>query len=150
VTGACRNPQDSEVGDDERCKHAAEPGRDRSEVIERFATSGVRCFVVLDDGRLVGVVAIRDVMGHLNKRGVDGFDDDVREVMTRDVVTVTPETSLEDVKERFRTHRFNHIPVVEDGRPVAVLTPRDVLGALVRESELANEYMRDYIAGSYS
>jgi CBS domain-containing protein len=132
-----------------RVVHSVEATQAVAEVIERFASSRVRCLAVLDDERLVGVVTIRDILGRVNERGGDALGDEVRDVMTRDVVTVTPSTSLEEVQELFLSNRFNHIPVIEDERPVAVITPSDILGELVRESEKTNEYMRAYIAGTY-
>lgn len=129
--------------------HSVDADHSVAQAIERFASSRVRCFAVLDGERLVGVVTIRDILGHVSERGADALGDEIRDVMTRDVITVAPDTELEQVQELFLANRFNHIPVVEDGRPLAVLTPRDILGELVRESEKANDYMRAYIAGEY-
>lgn len=129
--------------------HAVEADLPISGVIERFATSRVRSFLVIEGERLVGILTIRDVLNHLDKRGEKAFVDTAAEAMTRDLVTVTTDTPLRDVEEMFLENRFNHIPVVDGFRAIGVLTLRDILGERVRESERTNEYLRAYISGGY-
>jgi len=99
---------------------------------------GVRHLPVLEGDRLVGIVTDRDIRQALPSRattlGVHELLASVdrvtlREIMTKDVVTVTPDQSIPEAARLLVEHRIGALPVVEDGRLVGILTETDVLNA---------------------
>ena len=118
-------------------------------VIQRFATSKIRCLVVTERDALVGLVTIRDVLSYVGEHGEGALERRIGEVMTPEVMSVTPDASLDDVEALFVKERFNHLPVVEDEKLVGLVTLADVL---VRHLEFVQEdatLLRDYISGVY-
>jgi len=93
--------------------------------------------VVVDD-KVVGIVTDRDVrdaypssMRLLRGKDIDDFADSytVEEVMTYNVVTVSPETPLREVAQRLRKQRFGAVPIVDHGKLVGIITRSDLLDA---------------------
>ncbi|MGE5688964.1 MAG: CBS domain-containing protein [Pseudomonadota bacterium] len=85
--------------------------------------------VVMDYGRLIGILTERDLMRAMAGR-VHTSDARVREWMTDDPVTVPPDTSLDEASELMLDRNFRHLPVVDDGRLVGVVSLRRVVAAM--------------------
>jgi CBS domain-containing protein len=85
--------------------------------------------VVMDYGRMIGILTERDLMRAMAGR-VHTSDARVREWMTDDPVTVPPDTSLDEASQLMLDHSFRHLPVVEDGRVVGVVSLRRVVAAM--------------------
>lgn len=117
--------------------------------INRFGHGTSRCLMVTEGDALVGVVSIRDVVRHIDAHGADALAKEVSAVMTRDVTTVDPEARLEAVAQVFADSDFNHLPVVDDGVLVGVVTPADVLRTHLGHVQQEAGYLRDYISGVY-
>ena len=129
--------------------HAVQAHETVSDVLSRFAQSKIRCLAVVDSGALIGILTIRDVVSYLDAHGAAGLSASVGDAMTRDVVTVAPDTSLDDAEEIFAERRFQHLPVVDDGKLVGLVTPADVLGRHLQDVQETSDLLRDYIAGVY-
>jgi CBS domain-containing protein len=108
--------------------------RSAAECMWRQQTGSV---VVMEQDNLVGIITERDVL----KAAAQGMDVDkttVGEFMTRTVITVPSSDSVRDAARLMAQHWIRHLPVVEDGRVVGVLSQRDIVGifaALWRESD---------------
>lgn len=89
------------------------------------ARIGALC--VFDEDRLVGIFSERDLMTRVVVPGRDPRRTLVSEVMTSDVVTASLDETRSTCLERMRTKRFRHLPVLEDGRVVAMVSMRDLL-----------------------
>jgi acetoin utilization protein AcuB len=107
---------------------------------ERLAKYRINQLPVVVDDKLVGIVTDRDVrdaypssLRLFYSKDVDEFGDlhTVEEIMTYNVVTVTPRTSLREAGHRLRRHRFGALPVVEQGKLVGIVTRSDVLDAML-------------------
>lgn len=101
-----------------------EPGASVARAVERMRELGVDYLVVMAQGRLVGIVTERDVILKLSDKQLAVFD--VRDAMTRDPVVLRPEDTLAVAIHKMAVGGFRHIPVVDDGRPVAVIAAKDV------------------------
>jgi CBS domain-containing protein len=104
---------------------ATEPGTSLREATQRMVERSVGSIVVLDGDRLVGIVTERDVL-----RVFAGGDPKARvaDVMTRTPETVEPDESLAQAKLVMMHGGFRHLPVVEAGSVVGMLSIRDLLG----------------------
>lgn len=96
------------------------------------------------DGRLVGVISERDVIRALAEGKGDVRTIKVGELMTRDVVTCTRATAVKDAARLMDKRRIRHLPVMEGGRVVDMVSLRDVISSRLSEAELETDVLRDY------
>jgi CBS domain-containing protein len=101
-----------------------EPDVSVHRAVERMRELGVDHLLVMAEGRLIGIVTERDVILKLSDKQLAAFD--VRDAMTRDPVVLRPEDTLAIAIHKMAVGGFRHIPVVDDGRPVAVIAAKDV------------------------
>lgn len=96
-------------------------------------------------GRVAGILSERDVVRALAERGRQALDEPLGQAMTRDVVTCASDDAINSLMERMTTGKFRHIPVVDGGRLVGIVSIGDIVKRRVDEMERESEAMRDYI-----
>ena len=97
----------------------------------------VGALLVQIDGFLVGIVSERDYVTKVILDQAASQRTRVSEIMTRDVITVGRDESLMRCIELMREHHFRHLPVVEEGRPVGIISLRDLFLTVVEEKAAA-------------
>ena len=102
--------------------------------------------VVGPGGNVVGVVSERDVVNALAQQGPGALNRSIDEIMTRNVATCQLTDTSEALMEMMTRGRFRHVPVVEGGRLVGIISIGDVVKRRIEDSELERHAMRDYIA----
>lgn len=108
----------------------------------------IGALIVADEsGAVIGVLSERDIVRTLGRRGPDCLKDSVGDLMTRDPVCATGQDSDKDVLQRMTDGRFRHMPVVEDGKLVGIVTLGDAVKARLEELARDNESMQDMIQG---
>jgi CBS domain-containing protein len=101
-----------------------EPSDTIGEAAEKMNAANVGAVVVVEDMvRIVGIVTERDLMRAVSQR-VRAAEARVRQWMTLDPVTISPETPIEDAAQVMFDNNFRHLPVVKDGRPVGIVSLR--------------------------
>ena len=100
--------------------------------------------VIDGDGRLVGVISERDVIRALAEGKGDVRTRKVSELMTRDVATCTRATAVKDAARLMDNRHIRHLPVMEGGRVVDMVSLRDVVSLRLSEAELETDVLRDY------
>jgi CBS domain-containing protein len=115
------------------------------DVARRMTASRVGAIPVLQGGRLVGIFSERDLMTRIVVPQRDPAAVRVAEVMTRDVVTAEPDERRGECLEKMRSAACRHLPVLEDGAVVAVLSMRDLLRDEIEEQEEEIESLRAYL-----
>lgn len=107
--------------------------------------------VVMQSGRLAGIFTERDVLTRVVAAGRAPEFTNMVNVMTRDPLTVTAETLVEDVMSIFTDHRCRHLPVVDesDGRVTGVISIGDVTRWMVEENQAEADHLKQYIAGGF-
>lgn len=109
---------------------------------ERLVKYRINQLPVVVNGKLVGIVTDRDVrdaypssLRLFHGKDIDEFGDShtVEEIMTYNVVAVSPQTSLREAAQRLRRQRFGALPVVENGKLVGIITRSDLLDAMLAE-----------------
>jgi CBS domain-containing protein len=96
------------------------------EAAEQMAVQGVGSAIVLDHGRLIGILTERDLLKAVAGR-VHTSEARVREWMTEDPITASEATSGEEAVRTMLEHGFRHLPVVEGGRTVGVVSLRECI-----------------------
>jgi CBS domain-containing protein len=115
------------------------------EVARTMTEAGVGAIPIVEKGRVVGIFSERDLMTRVLVEGLDAGRTRVRDVMTRDVVTAVPEDTRSECLERMRGARCRHLPVLEEGRLIAVLSVRDLLRDEIEEQHEEIRGLRAYL-----
>jgi CBS domain-containing protein len=112
----------------------ASPNLSVSEVASRMARFQIGFVVVMDhDDAIVGVLSERDIVSAYGDEDVNLDDAVVGDLMTESVVTVSPDDSLVDAVLSMNSHGIRHLVAAEGGKPVGVLSIRDLLRVLARQ-----------------
>jgi CBS domain-containing protein len=104
--------------------------------------------VVMESGRLVGILSERDIVRAIAARGSSCLSEQVAEVMTAKVVTCTRHQSISEVMEMMTEGRFRHVPVLEDGDVIGVISIGDVVKHRLDESQEEIRHLSAYVAGA--
>jgi CBS domain-containing protein len=102
------------------------------EAAEKMAARGVGAALVMDFGRLVGILTERDLLAAVADR-VQPSEARVREWMTEDPVTVPEATSIGRAASIMVTNGFRHLPIVDAEKTIGIVSLRDVIRSVVRE-----------------
>jgi CBS domain-containing protein len=120
-----------------------------AEVVQILASRRVGAVLVVDtDNHLKGILSERDVVRSLAEHGAATLDLPASQLMTSDVHTATPQTSIAEAMEMMTDGRFRHVPVVQDDRLVGLVSIGDVVKAKIGEAEHEVDSLRAYVAGA--
>ncbi len=97
------------------------------------------------DHRIVGIISERDIVRALGERGAQVLDAPVAEVMTRKVVTCSERDTTAELMEQMTAGKFRHLPVLEQGRLVGIVSIGDVVKSRLEEMQHDTEALQDYI-----
>lgn len=115
------------------------------EALRKLAEHDIGALLVMEGDRLLGIFSERDYARKLVLLGRFSKDTRVEEVMTREVVAVAPETSLEEAMHLMTEYRVRHLPVLEGGRMVGVVSIGDAVKAIITEQEVLIEELSRYV-----
>jgi CBS domain-containing protein len=107
----------------------AEPEDTVGEVAQKLAKEDAGSALVVELGRLTGILTLRDVLRMVSERAHPS-EARVREWMTAEPITASLDTPADEAARQMLSRGFHHLPVVEEGRPVGVVGLRSVIGAL--------------------
>ena len=124
---------------------SVEPGAKLSAAIKILSERRIGAVLVLEQGRMEGILSERDIVRVLGERGAAVLDEPVSSVMTRKVVSCREKDTVSEIMEMMTNGKFRHLPVVEDGRVVGLISIGDIVKWRVREYETEQEALRDYI-----
>jgi predicted transcriptional regulator len=102
-----------------------------------LAARRIGAIVVVDAGRICGIISERDIVRALSRSGPEALSGRVSEIMTRDVVTVTDTTPIAAVAHLMETRRIKRVPVTREGRLVGIVSRRNLLQALATTLSVA-------------
>lgn len=124
---------------------SVEPGAKLSAAIKILSERRIGAVLVLNQGRIEGILSERDIVRVLGERGASVLDEPVSAVMTRKVVSCREKDTVGEIMEMMTNGKFRHLPVVEDGRVVGLISIGDVVKWRVGEYEREQEALREYI-----
>jgi CBS domain-containing protein len=117
--------------------------------VELLNQKGIGSVLVMEGEQLVGIFTERDVLRKVVSRGADPRTTRVSEVMTGEVVAVRPSATVEDAMSVISERRFRHLPVVDHGRVLGMVSIGDLNHWLIRNRESHIEQLVEYISGKY-
>ena len=122
------------------------PSQTLSEAVQLLAKRRIGAVVVTKDrDRIAGILSERDVVRVIGLDGPGRLDDPVASVMTSKVVTCDGNETVHQIMEHMTAGRFRHLPVVQEGRLVGIISIGDVVKHRLAEMENESHAMREYI-----
>jgi CBS domain-containing protein len=123
-----------------------EPNTRLAEAIRLLAEKRIGSALVLGaDQRIAGIISERDIVRALAERGAAALDEPVSGTMTRKVVTTNENEAVSSIMERMTAGKFRHMPVVDQGRLVGIVSIGDIVKHRVQEMERDSVALREYI-----
>lgn len=115
--------------------------------LELMAEKNIGAVLVVEGGKLVGIMSERDYARKVILKGKASKDIPVREIMTERVVCVYPHQTTEECMALMTNKRIRHLPVLKGDRLIGVISIGDVVKAIITEQEFVIEQLEHYIAG---
>ena len=123
-----------------------EPNASLAEAVRLLAEKRIGAAVILGaDRRLAGIISERDIVRVLAERGAAVLDEAVSRTMTRKVESCSESETVSQIMQRMTEGKFRHMPVVDQGQVVGVVSIGDIVKYRLREMERESTAMRDYI-----
>jgi CBS domain-containing protein len=123
-----------------------EPAATLASAMEILARRRIGALVITGaDRRIVGIISERDIVRVLVERGIEMLQSSVSEIMTRKVVSCGQNETIAEIMGRMTAGKFRHVPVVEQGRLIGIVSIGDVVKARLEELETEQDALRDYI-----
>jgi len=123
-----------------------DPAQSLAEAIQLLAEKRIGAALVLGaDRRLAGIISERDIVRALAERGAAVLNEPISGTMTRKVETCNESETVANIMERMTAGKFRHLPVVDQGRLVGIVSIGDIVKHRVHEMERESVAMRDYI-----
>jgi IMP dehydrogenase len=117
------------------------------EAIKVLASEDIGAAVVMTGGRIGGIFSERDYTRKVVLKGRSSDTTRVEEIMTPQVVVVSPRTKTRECMALMTEKNIRHLPVVEDGRVVGMVSIRDIVGDIIADQDFTIEQLEHYISG---
>lgn len=119
------------------------------EAIEMMDAKNVGALLVMRGDEVIGIISERDYTRKMILRGKRSRETKVEEIMSRDVSVVEPNETVENCMRTMTDKRIRHLPVVENGKVVGVLSIGDVVKHIISTQSATIEHLESYIQGGY-
>jgi CBS domain-containing protein len=125
------------------------PGATVAEVIHTLDRHRIGAVVVCDDRlHLQGILSERDIIRGMAAHGASTLDMRAEQLMTHHVTTAMPRTTVAEAMTMMTCGRFRHLPIMEQGRLVGVVSIGDIVKARLSQQETEVDSLKAYVAGS--
>ncbi len=119
------------------------------EALGELAEKDIGALVVMDGDKLVGMFSERDYARKIVLKGLSSKISKVGELMTPKVFTISPEKSLDDCMKLMSTKKIRHVPVLERGKLVGLVSIGDIVNRIIYQQTIAIKDLENYIIGGY-
>ncbi|MEO8122255.1 MAG: CBS domain-containing protein [Rhodoferax sp.] len=127
--------------------HAIRPDDSVFDALQRMADKGIGALLVMDGEAIVGIVTERDYARKIALKGRTSALTQVRDIMTTSVLFVKPAQTSEECMALMTNNRLRHLPVVDDGRLLGLISIGDLVKDIISEQKLTIEQLEHYITG---
>lgn len=115
------------------------------DALKLLADYEIGALMVMEHGKLVGIVSERDYTRKIALQGKNSKEALVSEIMTKNVMVVTPDTRTRDCMALMSEKRFRHLPVMEGDTVVGMISIRDIMDDIIADHELTISQLESYI-----
>lgn len=116
--------------------------------LEIMADKNIGALLVIDEGQLVGVFSERDYARKVILKGKSSRETTVGELMNSPVFSVNPHMSIEECMALITASHHRHMPVIEDGKLIGIISIGDVVNAIITTQKIEIEDLKKYVTGS--
>ena len=116
--------------------------------LEIMAEANISAVMVTEKDKIVGIFTERDYSRKVELKGLSAKNTLVRDLMTEKMLTVTPDTSMDQCMALMKQYRIRHLPVVENDTMVGMVSMRDVVDTLLSDHKSTIKGLENYILGS--
>ncbi len=127
--------------------YSVSPGAMVYDAIKLMAEVKVGALLVIENDNLVGIISERDYTRKVILDNRSSHDTPVKDIMTSEVFTVTPDQSVEDCMKVMSERHIRHLPVAENGKAIGIISTMDVVKNIISEKETVIDQLEHYIAG---
>ena len=128
--------------------YSVAPAASVAEAAKLLTEAGIGALLVLEEsGKVCGVLSERDIVQGLAEQGAAALDEPVESLMTRELFSTTPTSTIPSVMELMTSRRVRHLPVMEDGKLKGVISIGDVVKHRIAEAQQEAEALKSYIQG---
>lgn len=117
------------------------------DAVKLMAEKSVGALLVIDDGKLAGIVSERDYARKVVLMSRSSHTAEVREIMTPDVITVSPSQTMEYCMELMTDKRLRHLPVMEEGELIGLISIGDLVKNIISDQKFMIQQLEKYIRG---
>ena len=127
--------------------HTVTPDTSIFDALTLMAQKDISAVLVLENDRLVGIFTERDYARKLVLHGRNSRETKIGELMSQNLLTISPSQTVDDVMSLMSENRFRHLPVVERGKLVGIVTIGDAVKTVITQQQQTIEQLAGYIAG---
>ena len=117
------------------------------EAIKILAQENIGAAIVMSGERIAGIISERDYTRKVVLKGRSSDTTKVEEIMTPNVVVVSPRTKTRECMQLMTEKNFRHLPVVEEGRCIGMVSIRDIVSDIIADQDFTLEQLEHYISG---
>lgn len=117
--------------------------------LELMAEKNIGALVVTHKNELVGIITERDYARKVILQGRTSPDTPVKDIMTRGVYYVSPDTSTQECMAMMTKNRIRHLPVIHEEKLAGIISIGDIIRSVISEQKIALGHLENYIMGKY-
>ena len=138
-----------ELLDDKAAKasslHAVAPGASVREAVRLMASSNISSALVMENGRMAGLITLRELLRGLDMMGERLLEARAEEVMVREPICVSPEDSIDTLRGLMTEYHITHVPVRRGEELLGILSFHDIARSAVKDALFENDLLKKYI-----
>ncbi|MGH8119330.1 MAG: CBS domain-containing protein [Gammaproteobacteria bacterium] len=128
--------------------HSIEPDEMVFDAIKKMSEAGIGALLVLEKDNVVGIVSERDYTHKIILQNRSSLTTPVKDIMTRKVLYMTLDQTVEECMVLMSKHRIRHMPVLDQGKAIGVLSVKDVMKNIISEKDFIINQLENYISGA--
>lgn len=140
------NPVSGLLGKRENVIYKVAPDATVFDGLKLLADYGIGAMLVMDQERLVGIFSERDYTRKVALKGKNSRETKVADIMVADVITVGPGTRTRACMELMSKNKIRHLPVVENGTVIGMISIRDIMNDIIADNEQTIAQLQTYIS----
>jgi CBS domain-containing protein len=128
--------------------YSVSPNTPILKAVQMMAEKNIGDLLVLEDGQIKGIVSERDFIRATAESGGCNLHAPVSEMMTREVITVSPDQTIEHCMQTMTKERIRHLPVLEEDKILGLISIGDVIKGIITSQEFTIDQLEKYISGA--